>query len=90
MAKDGALADYSKSKKSYKSWSKSSNNNGYHKEIRVEEIENGFLICLNEWGDINGKYMDKNVKYFAKENPLSDSDLDNGMDSAITEFINTI
>ena len=57
--------------------------------LRVEEIENGFLVCLDEYGEKNGKYTSNYKKYFSKENPLSEDDieLDNGLDSAIESFI---
>ena len=76
-------------KKQYKSWSKSSSSNDWTKELRVEEIENGFLVCLDEYGEKNGKYTSNYKKYFSKENPLSEDDieLDNGLDSAIESFI---
>ena len=76
-------------KKQYKSWSKRSSNNDWTKELRVEEIENGFLVCLDEYGEKNGKYTSNYKKYFSKENPLSEDDieLDNGLDSAIESFI---
>ena len=78
-----------KTKEQYKSWSKRSSSNDWTKELRVEEIENGFLVCLDEYGEKNGKYTSNYKKYFSKENPLSDDDieLDNGLDSAIESFV---
>jgi hypothetical protein len=92
MAKDLKKVFQIGSEKKYRTWSRSSNKDGYHKEIRVEEIENGYLVCLNEWGDIGGKYKDSNKKYYSKENPLSDKDIktDDGLESAIDKFINSI
>lgn len=72
-----------------KSWAKTSRVGDYTKELRVEEIENGYLVCLDEYGEVNGKYTSKYRKYYSKENPLSADDLviDNGLDSAISSFL---
>lgn len=47
-----------------------------NKTMRVEEIENGFLICNNydiKWRDAEGEshyeYFDK--KWYSKENPIT-------------------
>jgi len=51
-------------------------NDGMTKAIRVEKIENGWLIVencygqLGKEGDKNRKYMDETKKYYSKENPL--------------------
>ena len=76
-------------KKDYKSWSKSSRSDEWTKEIRVEEIENGYLVCLEQYGEKDGEYKSEYKKYFSKENPLSDSDLEteNGLEGAIDDFI---
>lgn len=75
--------------KSYKTWSKKTSKNDFTRELRVEEIENGFLVCLETYGQKNGKYTSDYKKYYSKDNPLSDDDLmmDNGLDSAITKFL---
>lgn len=80
------------SKKKNRTWSKSTRKDGFTKELRVEEIENGFLVCLDTYGEKNGKYTSDYRKYYAKENPLSDDDLtmDNGLDSAITTFLDSM
>jgi len=76
-------------KKDYKSWSKSARSDEWTKEIRVEEIENGYLVCLDQYGEKDGEYKSEYKKYFSKENPLSDSDLEteNGLEGAIDDFI---
>lgn len=76
----------------YRTWSKSSRNNDWTKEIRVDEIENGFLVSLEEYGNVGGDYKHKCRKYFTKENPLSEDDLkmDEGLDEAINEFVDSI
>lgn len=80
------------SKKPYKTWSKSSRSDGYSKELRVEEIENGFLVLLDEYGEKNGKYTSNCRKYYSEENPLADDDLvmDSGLEDAITNFVKGI
>ena len=35
----------------YKKWSKSTEKDGWCKKIKVEEIENGYLVCLEEYGE---------------------------------------
>ena len=89
---ENKLATSPTSKKQYKTWVKSSRNNEWTKEIRVEEIENGFLVCLDEYGERKGKYESIYKKYFAKENPLSEDDLklDDGLDKAIDNFVNNM
>ena len=76
----------------YRAWSKSSRNDDWTKEIRVDEIENGFLVSLEEYGQKGGDYKHKCRKYFTKENPLSEDDLkmDEGLDEAINAFVDSI
>ena len=75
-----------------KSWVKRIEKNGYTKSIRVEEIQNGFLVCMEEYGEKNGKYYNEEKKYFAKENPLADDDMvmDAGIDDAIDTFLKSM
>jgi len=54
----------------YKSWSKSVTKDEITKTVRVEECENGFYICISEYGDKNGKYYDESKKYISTKNPL--------------------
>ena len=67
---ENKLATSPTSKKQYKTWVKSSRNNEWTKEIRVEEIENGFLVCLDEYGERKGKYplliYPQRIQYFEK------------------------
>lgn len=75
-----------------KSWVKRIEKNGYTKSIRVEEIQNGFLVCMEEYGDKNGKYFNEEKKYYSKENPLADDDMvmDAGIDDAIDTFLKSM
>lgn len=79
-------------KKQYKRWSKSIRKDDYTKEISVEEIENGFIISMSEYGTKNGKYSDDTKKFYSKTNPLSDEDIekDNGLDTAIESFLESM
>jgi len=58
------------SSKDYKIWSKSTEKDGWCKKIKVEEIENGYLVCLEEYGEKDGKYQDSYKKYYSQTNPL--------------------
>lgn len=75
-----------------KSWVKRIEKNGYTKSIRVEEIENGFLVCMEEYGDKNGKYFNIEKKYYSKDNPLADDDMvmDGGISDAIDSFLKSM
>lgn len=64
------LMKSSSDEKEYKSWSKSSEKDGWTKRISVNEIENGYLVCLNEYGEKDGEYKDITKKYFSETNPL--------------------
>lgn len=79
-------------KKEYQRWSKSSTSNGITKEVKVEEIENGFLVTTDVWGDMDGKYTSECKKYYSKTNPLSEMDLvkSEGVVDAITDFLKEI
>jgi len=58
--------------KKYLTWSKSIEKDGFYKRVEVNEIENGFLVCLNEHGEKDGKYIDSYKKYYSQTNPLDD------------------
>ena len=56
-------------------WEKSITKDNITKRMKVEEIENGFLICISKNGEQkdqqgNITYIDKIVRYYAKTNPL--------------------
>ena len=57
-------------KKEYKSWRKSVSKNGIDKSVSVEECENGFIICVSEYGDKKGSWYDETKKYISTKNPL--------------------
>lgn len=59
-------------KKDYKVWSKEIRTpDGITKTLRVEEIENGFLITLSKFGEgKDGDWTDAHKKVFSKENPF--------------------
>lgn len=85
------LMNSSSNKKEYKSWSKSSEKDGWTKRISVYEIENGYLVCLNEYGERDGEYKDITKKYFSETNPLDgmtpDSNYSDKLRDTIKDFL---
>lgn len=83
------ILEETSNKKEYQRWSKSTKTNGVTKEINVEEIENGFLVCTNTYGNMGGEYKDEYKKYYSKTNPLSELDTvkPEGVVDAITDFL---
>lgn len=81
-----------KEKKDYQKWSKSSTTKGVTKTISVEEIENGFLVCTDEYGNIDGDYTSEYKKYYSATNPLSGMKPVKGEDisSVINDFLKDI
>lgn len=43
---------------------------GLTKRITIDKVENGYIICINKYGEIDGKYIDDCKKYISKTNPL--------------------
>lgn len=58
------------------SWEKTIREGNMTKCIRVEKVENGYIISFNEYGRINDKaeYTDTNKKWISKTNPLEAED----------------
>lgn len=88
LIKDITMDDKNK----YKHWSKSVEEDGITKKVMVGEIENGFIICLEECGEKNGEYKFSEKKYFSKTNPLKDMqpdmiNNDEVIQSAIKDFL---
>lgn len=87
----GKGTSISKPKKDKKlSWSKSIKKDGITKELKVRQVENGFLIEKCKFGDIDGKWVDEREEYISKTNPLDESvefkdGLDNLLESMATE-----
>ena len=81
-----------KADKKNKVWIKRTEGSPISKEIKVEEIENGFIITTEEWGDKNDKYFHSTKKFYSKDNPLADDDMvmDSDMNDAINDFIQTM
>lgn len=71
-------------------WSRRVEENGMSRSVRVEEIDNGFIIEMNESGCKDGKYFDKTKKYYSKENPLANMspDIDDNIEDSIKNFLN--
>lgn len=58
----------------YKCWSKEISTPESTKSVRVEEIDNGFIVSFCEYKNSNSeKYEEpKRKKFYPKENPLAD------------------
>lgn len=72
-----------------KSWSKTIEKNGITETVKVEEVENGFLITKSKWGrDIDSKspdkYIDECKKYISNVNPILDEE--DELDKALKMF----
>ena len=67
--KDEIKADV---KKTYARWSKSETTNDVTTRLEVEECENGFVICLEKYGNFgkNKSWESITKKYISKTNPL--------------------
>ena len=78
--------EMSSEKKKYKSWSKSVTKDEVTKTVRVEQCENGFYICISEYGEKDGKYYDDNKKYISSKNPL-EGEVEVNRDEEIKEEI---
>jgi len=84
--------DMMDSNKDYKKWSKSTEKDGWCKKIEVKEIENGYLVCLEEYGEKDGEYKESYKKYYSQTNPLDGMKPDevsgtNELESAIKNFL---
>jgi len=50
--------------------------NGLTKEVCVKEANNGFVITTREFGDVNGKWEDREEIVISKANPLEKENKD--------------
>lgn len=46
--------------------------NGITKSVEVKEVENGFVVCISEYGYKKDKYINTNKTYISKTNPLEE------------------
>jgi hypothetical protein len=53
-------------------WEKTIRKNDFTKCVRVEQVTNGYIITIDEYGDVNGKYQSNCKKMISTENPLKD------------------
>lgn len=62
--------------KKYKRWEKSETADGMTKRVSVEEVENGFVITMEKYGQSgeDEKYTNECKKYISKTNPLKAED----------------
>lgn len=58
--------------KKYKRWEKSESTDGMTKRVCVEQVENGFIITMEKYGNSgeDEKYTSECKKYISKKNPL--------------------
>lgn len=84
------MINLNSNKKEYKSWEKSERSNDYRRTMRVEEIENGFLVIIDTDKKVKDSWEYDCKKWFSKTNPLEkeqplpkESD---GLSKAIDEF----
>lgn len=56
----------------YKCWSKEVSTPESTKSVRVEEIDNGFIITFCEYKNSETYESPKRKKFYSKENPLAD------------------
>jgi hypothetical protein len=69
--------------KKYKRWEKSQTADGMTKRICVEEVENGFVISMEKYGQgEDEKYTNECKKYISKTNPLKEEDIKTEEESA--------
>jgi hypothetical protein len=70
-----------------KTWSRRVEKDGYSKSVKVESLENGFLVIMDEGGIKDGKYEDKTRKFYSETNPLEGikADEQEGIEDAIKE-----
>ena len=69
------------SKNPVKSWEKTIRIGDLTKTVKVREIENGFIIKLNKYGNISTKdgkseYVDITKEFFSDTNPLAVKEMD--------------
>lgn len=77
--------------------SKEITKNGITKRLTIDEVENGFIICINKYGcktneDGEKEHFDSYKKYISKTNPLEkkeDVDEEN-TSSEIMEALNNL
>lgn len=56
----------------YKCWSKEVSTPESTKSVRVEEIDNGFIVSFCEYKSSENYEKPKRKKFYSKENPLDD------------------
>lgn len=77
MNKNYDMESKSKGKK-YLQWSNTVEEDGFTKKVTVEEIENGYIVCLKEYGFKGEEYIDTYKKQYSEKNPLEGLKPDTG------------
>jgi hypothetical protein len=57
-------------KKKYKKWTKEVRDGDSTKRVEVEEVSNGFIITIEKYGDVDGKYESECTKKISATNPF--------------------
>ena len=78
-----------KNEETKKSWSKTVERDGMTESIRVEEVENGFVITKEKYGHNKSskspdKWISETEKYISNVNPISDEE--DEIDKALKVF----
>lgn len=81
----------SNDKKAKESWRKSVKRNGITESIEVQEVENGFIIRKEKYGeDLNSKspnkWINETKEYVSKVNPLAEEEIDEDFDNLLKQF----
>jgi hypothetical protein len=58
-------------------------------EIKVCEVENGYLVSHCKYGNKDGEYLREEKKYIAKENPLEEEE-DKSFSESLSEIMGEI
>ena len=79
------------SKEKRESWRKSVQRNGITESIEVKQVENGFIIRKERYGeDLNSKspnkWISESKEYVSKENPLAEEEIDDDFENILKEL----
>lgn len=71
-----------------KTWSKTVSDEKGSKTVRVEQVENGYLICIDTEGkDKDGNWKYDSKKYISGSNPFSEGSELPDMSGSLDEFL---
>lgn len=58
-------------------------------EINVQEVENGFLVCISKCGEGKEGWTHEEKKYISKENPLEEEE-DKSFSDSLKEIMSEL